>query len=76
MISAAAVLAKYWGIYLSAVFSTAGLEIAQSIEIGGFSLNWGPFFIVAVFTALLIAGACRSLSRRLPLSYQIHRGHT
>ena len=56
MISAAAVLAKYWGIYLSAVFSTAGLEIAQSVEIGGFSLNWGPFFIVAVFTALLIAG--------------------
>ena len=56
MISAAAVLAKYWGIYLAAVFSTAGIDIPQTTQIAGFSLNWGPFFIVAVFTALLIAG--------------------
>ena len=56
MISAAAVLAKYWGIYLAAVFSTAGIDIPQTIQIAGFGLNWGPFFIVAVFTALLIAG--------------------
>ncbi|WP_042415209.1 amino acid permease [Comamonas aquatica] len=56
MISAAAVIAKYWGIYLSAVFSTAGVDIPQTLQLGALSLNWGPFFIVAVFTGLLIAG--------------------
>ena len=56
MVSAAAVIAKYWGIYLSAVFATAGLEIPQTLHLGSVDLQWGPFFVVTVFTALLIAG--------------------
>jgi APA family basic amino acid/polyamine antiporter len=34
MISAAAVIAKYWGIYLSTVFATAGLEIRSTVHLG------------------------------------------
>ncbi|WP_284336961.1 amino acid permease [Comamonas sp. NoAH] len=60
MISAAAVIAKYWGIYLSTVFATAGWDIPQTIQFAGVTLNWGPFFIVSVFTLLLMAGTKES----------------
>ncbi|HEY4663689.1 MAG TPA: amino acid permease, partial [Comamonas sp.] len=60
MISAAAVIAKYWGIYLSTVFATAGWDIPQTIQLAGVTLNWGPFFIVSVFTLLLMAGTKES----------------
>lgn len=56
MISAAAVIAKYWGIYLSTVLSVAGIDLSSTIELGGLTMYWGPFLIVAVFTVLLIAG--------------------
>lgn len=56
MISAAAVIAKYWGIYLSAVFSTTGIDIPSTLDIGGLTMYWGPFLVVTVFTLLLIAG--------------------
>ena len=55
-ISAAAVIAKYWGIYLSTVLATAGWDVPSTIQMGGLVMNWGPFLIVAVFTVLLIAG--------------------
>lgn len=56
MISAAAVIAKYWGIYLSTVLAGAGLDVPSTLQLGGLSMNWGPFLVVAVFTVLLIAG--------------------
>lgn len=56
MISAGAVIAKYWGIYLSIIFSTAGLDVPSTIYLGPVAMEWGPFVIVAVFTALLMRG--------------------
>jgi APA family basic amino acid/polyamine antiporter len=56
LFTAAAVIAKYWGIYLSKVFSLAGLDVPPSIQLGPVELVWGPFLIVAVFTVLLILG--------------------
>ncbi|MDQ4488651.1 amino acid permease [Sinomonas sp. ASV486] len=56
LFTAAAVIAKYWGIYLSKVFSLAGLDVPPSIQFGPIELVWGPFLIVAVFTALLVIG--------------------
>ncbi|MEG3002640.1 MAG: amino acid permease, partial [Comamonas sp.] len=56
MISAGAVIAKYWGIYLSTIFSTAGLDVPSTIYLGPVAMEWGPFVIVAVFTALLMRG--------------------
>ncbi|MDO4593036.1 MAG: amino acid permease [Comamonadaceae bacterium] len=56
MISAGAVIAKYWGIYLSTVFATAGLDIPSTLQLGDVSMYWGPFLVVTVFTVLLIAG--------------------
>ncbi len=44
MISAAAVIAKYWGIYLSTVFATAGLDISSTVQLGGLTMYWGPIF--------------------------------
>lgn len=56
MISAGAVIAKYWGIYLSTIFATAGLHVPSTLHLGGIDMEWGPFVIVAVFTALLMLG--------------------
>ena len=56
MISAGAVIAKYWGIYLSTIFATAGLHVPSTLHLGSIDMEWGPFVIVAVFTALLMLG--------------------
>ena len=56
LLTAAAVIAKYWGIYLSTVFGLLDIDIPRTIDVLGLELDWGPFFIVAVFTWLLIAG--------------------
>ena len=60
MISAGAVIAKYWGIYLSTVFATAGWDIPSTLQIGSLTMNWGPFLIVTVFTLLLMLGTKES----------------
>lgn len=60
MISAGAVIAKYWGIYLSTVFSTAGIDIPSTLRLGGVTMYWGPFLIVTLFTLLLIRGTKES----------------
>ena len=60
MISAGAVIAKYWGVYLSTVLQIAGIDLPQTIQLGSVSLNWAPFFIVAVFTVLLSMGTQES----------------
>ena len=56
LFTAAAVIAKYWGIYLSTVFGLMGVELPPSIPLGGVELYWGAFLIVAIFTVLLVLG--------------------
>ena len=56
MFTAAAVIAKYWGVYLGEALLAVGLPFPATIEIGGLEVSWPAFLIVAVFTALLVAG--------------------
>ncbi|WP_309074039.1 amino acid permease [Paenarthrobacter sp.] len=56
LFTAAAVIAKYWGIYLSTVFGLMGVEMPPSIQVAGVDLYWGAFLIVAIFTVLLVLG--------------------
>ena len=56
LFTAGAVIAKYWGIYLSKVFALMGVDIPPSISLVGVDLYWGAFLIVAVFTVLLVLG--------------------
>ncbi|WP_404312313.1 APC family permease [Agrococcus terreus] len=56
MFTAAAVLAKYWGVYLGEALLAFGLPFAPTIEVAGLTVSWPAFLIVAVFTALLVAG--------------------
>ncbi|WP_140909048.1 amino acid permease [Cognatiluteimonas lumbrici] len=56
LLTAAAVIAKYWGIYLAAVFDLFDVHIPTTIGVFGLAMDWGPLFIVAVFTALLVQG--------------------
>lgn len=56
LFTAGAVIAKYWGIYLSKVFALMGLDVPPAISLGGVDLYWGAFLIVAVFTVLLVLG--------------------
>ncbi len=41
LFTAGAVIAKYWGIYLSKVFALMGVDIPPSISLGGVDLYWG-----------------------------------
>ena len=67
---AAAVIAKYWGIYLSTGFSLFGIDISTHISLGGdISLDWGPVLIVAIFTTLLALGT--KLSTRVNMVFTI-----
>jgi len=56
LFTAAAVIAKYWGIYLSEVFALIGWDIPATISFGPIDMTWGPFLIVALFTVLLVMG--------------------
>ncbi|MGY0797928.1 amino acid permease [Lysobacter sp. A286] len=56
LLTAGAVIAKYWGIYLSTVFDLFDVHIPTTIDVFGLGMDWGPLFIVGVFTALLIQG--------------------
>ena len=69
MLTAAAVIAKYWGIYLSNVFSLWDWDIPATIDVIGLNVSWGPFVIVAVFTALLVLGT--QLSARVASVFTI-----
>ncbi|WP_439689504.1 APC family permease [Curtobacterium sp. SP.BCp] len=55
-LTASAVIAKYWGIYLSTAFDVFGVKLPDSIAIGPIGFAWGPVLIVAVFTVLLAFG--------------------
>ncbi len=56
MLTAAAVIAKYWGIYLSNVFALWNWDIPAEIDVVGLKVSWGAFVIVAIFTTLLVFG--------------------
>ena len=56
MLTAAAVIAKYWGIYLSSVFALWNWDIPATIDVVGLEVSWGAFVIVAIFTTLLVLG--------------------
>ncbi len=64
LFTAAAVIAKYWGIYLSTVFGLMGVEMPPSIQVAGVDLYWGgAFLIVAIFTVLLVLGGTKLSAR-------------
>ncbi|MFJ2520356.1 amino acid permease [Cellulosimicrobium cellulans] len=56
MLLASAVIAKFWGVYLGDAFGLFGIDLPLTIPIGPVDLEWGPVFIVAVFTTLLAIG--------------------
>ncbi|MDF2808424.1 MAG: amino acid permease, partial [Cellulosimicrobium sp.] len=56
MLLASAVIAKFWGVYLGDAFGLFGIDLPLTISIGPVDLEWGPVFIVAVFTTLLAIG--------------------
>ncbi|GAB2980531.1 APC family permease [Frigoribacterium salinisoli] len=55
-LTGAAVLAKYWGIYLTEVFAGFGLDVPDTLALGPVTLSWAPFLIVTAFTVLLVLG--------------------
>ena len=56
MLLGSAVIAKFWGVYLSDAFGLFGVDIPTTITLGPVDVDWGPVVIVAVFTALLALG--------------------
>ena len=69
MLLAAAVIAKFWGVYLSDAFGLFGIDVPTTVGIGPVDLDWGPVLIVAVFTALLAIGT--KLSTRVTSVFTI-----
>ena len=69
MLTAAAVIAKYWGIYLSSVFELWQWDVPATIPVFGLDVSWGAFLIVAIFTALLVIGT--KLSARVASVFTI-----
>ena len=56
MLLAAAVIAKYWGVYLGDAISLFDLDLPTTLQLGPIAFDWGPVLIVGVFTALLAVG--------------------
>ena len=56
MFTGAAVIAKYWGVYLGEALLAVGIPFPATIDIAGLEVSWPSFLIVAVFTVLLVAG--------------------
>lgn len=56
MLLASAVIAKFWGVYLSDAFGLFGVNLPSTIQAGPVSVDWGPVVIVGVFTLLLAIG--------------------
>ncbi|AQX80590.1 amino acid permease [Plantibacter flavus] len=69
MLTAAAVIAKYWGIYLSNVFLLWGWDVPSELDVLGLKVSWGAFVIVAIFTTLLVLGT--KLSSRVASVFTI-----
>lgn len=56
MLMAGAVVAKYWGVYLSDFTRLMGWNLRMTVQLGPVSFDWAPFLIIAFFTALLVIG--------------------
>ncbi|MDQ0372465.1 APA family basic amino acid/polyamine antiporter [Cellulomonas humilata] len=56
MLLGSAVIAKFWGVYLSDAFGLFGIDIPTTLSLGGVDVEWGPVVIVGIFTALLALG--------------------
>jgi basic amino acid/polyamine antiporter, APA family len=56
LLLASAVIAKFWGVYLSDAFGLFGIDLPTTLQLGGVGVEWGPVVIVAVFTTLLVIG--------------------
>ena len=56
MMLASAVIAKFWGVYLSDAFALFGLDVPSTIHLGSVAVDWGPVVIVGLFTLLLAIG--------------------
>ncbi len=56
MLLAAAVIAKFWGVYLSDAFGLFGVDLPTTLHLGGVSVEWGPVLVVGVFSTLLAVG--------------------
>jgi APA family basic amino acid/polyamine antiporter len=69
MLTAAAVIAKYWGIYLADVFAILGWNVPKTLDVFGVQISWGAFIIVAIFTTLLAIGT--QLSSRVSSVFTI-----
>src|SRR3546814_19295773 len=46
LLTAAAVIAKYWGIYLATVFELFDVPIPTTVGVFGLAMDWGPLPIV------------------------------
>lgn len=56
LLMAAAVIAKYWGVYLADFFQAVGFPLPAEFTIAGVEVYWGPLLVVALFTLLLVLG--------------------
>jgi len=54
-LTGAALIAKYWGVYLSQAFRVFGLQVPVTIDVG-VPFTWGPVLVVGAFTVLLVLG--------------------
>lgn len=56
MLLAAAVIAKFWGVYVGDAFTLFGVDIPLSVDLGPLTLEWAPVLVVGFFTVLLVLG--------------------
>ncbi|WP_041685120.1 APC family permease [Renibacterium salmoninarum] len=56
LLMAGAVIAKYWGVYLSNFLTAINLPLPAEVSIFGLPLYWGPLVVVAIFTVVLVLG--------------------
>lgn len=56
MLLASAVIAKFWGVYLTDALGLLGVDVPATFELGPVTVAWGPVAVVAVFTVLLAIG--------------------
>lgn len=56
LLMAGAVIAKFWGVYLSDLFAVLNLDVPSQINLLGITVYWGPLIIVAIFTTILVLG--------------------
>jgi APA family basic amino acid/polyamine antiporter len=64
----AAVVSKGWSAYLGNLFDQFGGVLSTKFQIGSLTVDWGSILIVAVLTALLVAGTKLSARTNLVIT--------